>query len=144
MKTLSGTFAFKLVVLAAVAVIAVLAFRAFMQKDEATFVLKIQKVTPVKNEADFENVLRNLKTQLYEIYVIDERGNRRKIVPSTTRSPSSAQSTLNINTDKITTSELALAKKDVGGNDVSPSGTVTYKVLSMSAEDIKDVLDQLQ
>lgn len=146
MKTLSGTFAFKLAVLAVVATVAVLTFRAFAQTpsakatqpstaDQAIFVLKIQKATPVRDEAKFENVLKKLRTQLYQIDVVDQKGNRREIRPST------AQNKLNINTDKVTASEMAGEK----GAGPEPSGPrVVQSVSTMYTSDLQDVVNELQ
>lgn len=147
MKTLSRKF--KLVALVGIGVAAVFALRAFAQAPElaeppaskATFVLKIKKPTEVKNPADFENVLKKLKTQLYDIDMVDEHGNHKHIVPGPGPSPSPSAKA-EINTDKVTASEVA---KDISAGELIFIQTrTTRQVASMYASDIQAVLNELQ
>jgi hypothetical protein len=141
MKTLSRKL--KLVALVATGVAAVFALRVFAQAPEAaeppaskaTFVLKIKKPTEVKNPAHFEEVLKKLKTQLYDIDMVDEHGNHKSIVPGS--SPNAE-----INTDKVTASEVA---KDISAGDlIFIQVRTTRQVASMSVSDIQAVLNELQ
>ena len=122
---------------------AVFTFRVFAQAPEAaeppaskaTFVLKIKKPTEVKNPARFEQVLKQLKTQLYDIDMVDEHGNHKSIVPG----PSPAAE---INTDKVTASEVA---KDISAGELTfIQVRTTRQVASMSVSDIQAVLSELQ
>src|SRR5207245_3837656 len=109
MKTLSGTS--KLVILAAIGALAVLTFQAFAQtkrtpppeppKEKATFFLKIKNVTAVKNEQKFKDVLKSLKTQLYEIHMTHNQAESQDL-PSPT-----PFAKLDIETDKVRASETA-------------------------------------
>ena len=121
----------------------VFALRVFAQAPEAaeppaskaTFVLKIKKPTEVKNPARFEQVLKQLKTQLYDIDMVDEHGNHKSIVPG----PSPAAE---INTDKVTASEVA---KDISAGELTfIQVRTTRQVASMSVSDIQAVLSELQ
>jgi hypothetical protein len=141
MKTLSRKF--KLLALVGIGVTAVFALRVFAQAPEAaeppaskaTFVLKIKKPTEVKNPARFEQVLKQLKTQLYDIDMVDEHGNHKPIVPG----PSPAAE---INTDKVTASEVA---KDISAGELTfIQVRTTRQVASMSVSDIQAVLGELQ
>jgi hypothetical protein len=143
MKTLSRKF--KLLALVGIGVAAVFALRAFAQAPEAaeppaskaTFVLKIKKPTEVKNPADFESVLKKLKTQLYDIDMVDEHGNHKSIVPGPSPSPHAE-----INTDKATASELA---KNISAGELTfIQVRTTRQVASMSVSDIQAVLNELQ
>ena len=143
MKTLSRKF--KLVALVGIGLAAVFALRAFAQPPEpaeppaskATFVLKIKKPTEVKNPARFEEVLKKLKTQLYDIDMVDEHGNHKSIVPGP--SPSAKA---DINTDKVTASEVA--KDTSAGELIFIQTRTTRQVASMSVSDIQAVLNELQ
>jgi hypothetical protein len=141
MKTLSRKF--KLVGFVGIGVVAVFALRVFAQPPQAaeppaskaTFVLKIKNPTEVKNPAHFEQVLKNLKTQLYDIDMVDEHGNHKPIVPST--SP-----TAEINTDRVTASEVA---KNISAGELTfIQVRTTRQVASMSVSDIQAVLNELQ
>jgi len=144
MKTLSGTS--KLVILAAIGALAVLTFQAFAQpkrtpppeppKEKATFVLKIKNVTAVKNEQKFKDVLKNLKTQLYEINMVHSQGASEDL-PSPT-----PFAKLGIKTDKVTASETA--KNEAGKEYTLIQVHVTQQVASMSISDIQSVLNELQ
>ena len=121
----------------------VFALRVFAQAPEAaeppaskaTFVLKIKKPTEVKDQARFEQVLKNLKTQLYDIDMVDEHGNHKSIVPG----PSPAAE---INTDKVTASEVA---KDISAGELTfIQVRTTRQVASMSVSDMHAVLSELQ
>jgi hypothetical protein len=143
MKTLSGTS--KLVILAAIGTLAaVLTFRAFAQRplppepaaSKATFVLKIKHVTAVKDEQKFKDVLKNLKTQLYEIHMVHSQGASEDL-PSPT-----PFAKLGIKTDKVTASETA--KNEAGKEYTLIQVHVTQRVASMSISDIQSVLNELQ
>ena len=141
MKTLSRKF--KLVALVAIGVAAVFALRVFAQAPEAaeppvskaTFVLKIKKPTEVKNPAHFEEVLKKLKTQLYDIDMVDEHDNHKHIVPG-------PDPKAELNTDKVTASEVA--KDNSAGELIFIQVRATRLVASMSASDIQAVLNELQ
>jgi hypothetical protein len=142
MKTLSGTS--KVVILVAIGVVAILSFRAFAQPypepteppaSKATFVLKIKNVTAVTNVARFEDVLKHLKTQLYDIVIHEENGKERHLLPN-------SNAKLDIKTDKVTTSEAA--KNAPTGELTLIQTRATRQVASMYTSDIKSVLDQLQ
>ena len=143
MKTLSRKL--KLVALVGIGVATVFALRVFAQAPEAaepsaskaTFVLKIKKPTEVKNPARFEEVLKKLKTQLYDIDMVDEHGNHKSIVPGP--SPSAKA---DINTDKVTASEVA--KDTSAGELIFIQTRTTRQVASMSVSDIQAVLNELQ
>ena len=124
---------------------AVFALRVFAQAPEAaeppaskaTFVLKIKKPTEVKNPARFEQVLKQLKTQLYDIDMVDEHGNHKSIVPGPSPSPAAE-----INTDKVTASEVA---KDISAGELTfIQVRTTRQVASMSVSDMHAVLSELQ
>jgi len=144
MKTLSGTS--KLVILAAIGALSVLTFQAFAQtkrtpppeppKEKATFFLKIKNVTAVKNEQKFKDVLKNLKTQLYEINMVHSQGASEDL-PSPT-----PFAKLGIKTDKVTASETA--KNEAGKEYTLIQVHVTQQVASMYISDIQSVLNELQ
>lgn len=141
MKTLSGIFKLRLGILVAIAVLAVATYRVFAQtpaaaaESDAKLVLKIKARTALKNTpAEFERVLRNLRTQLYDIDMVDEHGQHQHIVPQHTK--------LDIKTDKVTTSELA--KSAEAGELTLIQIRATQQVSSMYVSDIKAVVDQLQ
>ncbi len=148
MKTLSGTS--KLVILAAIgALAAVLTFRAFAQPtprplppeppaSKGTFVLKIKDVTAVKDEQKFKDVLKNLKTQLYEIHMVHSQGHG---PPENIPSPTPFAK-LGIKTDKVTASETA--KNEAGKEYTLIQVHVTQRVASMYISDIQSVLNELQ
>ena len=143
MKTLSRKL--KLVALVGIGLAAVFALRVFAQAPEAaeppaskaTFVLKIKKPTEVKNPARFEEVLKKLKTQLYDIDMVDEHGNHKSIVPGP-----SPGAKADINTDKVTASEVA--KDTSAGELIFIQTRTTRQVASMSVSDIQAVLNELQ
>jgi len=145
MKTVSGTS--KLVILAAIGTLAaVLTFRAFAERplppepaaSKATFVLKIKHVTAVKDEQKFKDVLKNLKTQLYEIHMVHSQGQG---PPEDLPSPTPFAK-LGIKTDKVTASETA--KNEAGKEYTLIQVHVTQRVASMSISDIQSVLNELQ
>ena len=124
--------------------VAILSFRVFAQPNpepteppasKATFVLKIKTVTPVKDPARFEDVLKHLKTQLYDIVLRDENGKEKRLLPN-------SNAKLDIKTDKVTTSEAA--KNAPTGELTLIQTRATRQVPSMFASDIKSVLDELQ
>jgi hypothetical protein len=142
MKTLSGTS--KVMILVVIGMVAILSFRVFAQPNpepteppasKATFVLKIKTVTPVKDEARFEDVLKHLKTQLYDIVLHEENGKEKHLLPN-------SNAKLDIKTDKVTTSEAA--KNAPNGELTLIQTRATRQVASMGTSDIKSVLDELQ
>src|SRR5882724_5151128 len=140
MKTLSGTS--KVMILVVIGMVAILSFRVFAQPfpepteppaSKATFVLKIKTAAPVKDPAHFEDVLKHLKTQLYDIVLHD--GKEKHLLPN-------SNAKLDIKTDKVTTSEAA--KNAPTGELTLIQTRATRQVASMSTSDIKSVLDELQ
>jgi len=131
-------------ILVVIGMVAILSFRVFAQPNpepteppasKATFVLKIKTVTPVKDEARFEDVLKHLKTQLYDIVLHEENGKEKHLLPN-------SNAKLDIKTDKVTTSEAA--KNAPNGELTLIQTRATRQVGSMSTSDIKSVLDELQ
>ena len=131
-------------ILVVIGMVAILSFRVFAQPfpepteppaSKATFVLKIKTVTPVKDEARFEDVLKHLKTQLYDIVLRDENGKEKRLLPN-------SNAKLDIKTDKVTTSEAA--KNAPTGELTLIQTRATRQVASMDTSDIKSVLDELQ
>ena len=124
---------------------AILSFRVFAQPNpepteppasKAAFVLKIKTVTPLKgDEARFKDVLKHLKTQLYDIVLHEENGKEKHLLPN-------SNAKLDIKTDKVTTSEAA--KNAPNGELTLIQTRATRQVASMSTSDIKSVLDELQ
>ncbi len=131
-------------ILVVIGMVAILSFRVFAQPfpepteppaSKAAFVLKIKTVTPVKDEARFEDVLKHLKTQLYDIVLHEENGKEKHLLPN-------SNAKLDIKTDKVTTSEAA--KNAPNGELTLIQTRATRQVASMSTSDIKSVLDELQ
>ncbi|PYL33756.1 MAG: hypothetical protein DMF35_06145 [Verrucomicrobia bacterium] len=131
-------------ILVVIGMVAILSFRVFAQPfpepteppaSKATFVLKIKTVTPVKDEARFEDVLKHLKTQLYDIVLHEENGKEKHLLPN-------SNAKLDIKTDKVTTSEAA--KNAPNGELTLIQTRATRQVASMDTSDIKSVLDELQ
>jgi hypothetical protein len=149
MKTPCGTF--RVATLAAIAVGALLSIRAFAErnpepteppKSQATFVLKIKNATRVKDTARFEDILKHLKTQLYDIVIREEDGTQKHLVPG-----SSVK--LDIKTDKVTTSEGA--ENSPTGHTRMPGHThmasqpgVMRQIASMYSSDINTVVNEMQ
>jgi hypothetical protein len=147
MKALSGTFAFKLALVAAIAVVAVLTFRAFAQPQPAAdkkfkFTLKIGKTeteyVDVKNKEDFDKALCALKAKGGYFKVGFKKDP--ETTPIDPYDPTC--STASINTDKVTTSELA--KNAPAGESAANDPHAVYRVQSNSATDIQAVLDTFQ
>ena len=131
-------------ILVVIGMVAILSFRVFAQPNpepaeppasKATFVLKIKTATPVKDEARFEDVLKHLKTQLYDIVLHEENGKEKHLLPN-------SNAKLDIKTDKVTTSEAA--KNAPNGELTLIQTRATRQVASMDTSDIKSVLDELQ
>ena len=131
-------------ILVVIGMVAILSFRVFAQPNpepteppasKATFVLKIKTATPVKDEARFEDVLKHLKTQLYDIVLHEENGKEKHLLPN-------SNARLDIKTDKVTTSEAA--KNAPSGELTLIQTRATRQVASMDTSDIKSVLDELQ
>jgi hypothetical protein len=132
MKTLSGTFTF--VVLAVVAIVVVITFRAFAQPPAGKkFVLHIgrtaQDYVDVKDKDAFDKALRALESHggQYEIGFKDD---------GKVTDPYHA---LNIKIDKVTTSKVA--QNAPAGESAANDPNVVHLLRSDSAPDIKDVLD---
>ena len=131
-------------ILVVIGMVAILSFRVFAQPNpepteppasKATFVLKIKTATPVKDEARFEDVLKHLKTQLYDIVLHEENGKEKHLLPN-------SNARLDIKTDKVTTS--GAAKNAPNGELTLIQTRATRQVASMDTSDIKSVLDELQ
>ena len=131
-------------ILVVIGMVAILSFRVFAQPNpepteppasKATFVLKIKTATPVKDEARFEDVLKHLKTQLYDIVLHEGNGTEKHLLPN-------SNAKLDIKTDKVTTSEAA--KNAPNGELILFQTRATRQVASMDTSDIKSVLDELQ
>jgi hypothetical protein len=95
----------------------------------------------VKDAARFEDVLKHLKTQIYDVVMYEGDGTQKHLVPGSGAS-------LKIKTDKVTTSEVA-ENESPSGHTRNPSGHtrnpgVTRNIASMYSSDIKTVLDELQ
>jgi len=152
MKTLSGTFAFKLALLTTIAIVAAYAFGAFAtatptptpapQKYVVEFGTKATDPVYVvyvdlTSQAAFDKALCTLKANggQYEVGFKADAGAAPiaigKYVPTCP--------TASINTDKITTSELA--KNAPAGESSAYDPNAVYRVTSNSATDIKNVLD---
>ena len=135
MKTLSGTFTF--VVLAVVAIVVVITFRAFAQPTQPgadkKFTLKIgrtaQEYVDVRDKNALDKALRALESHggQYEIGFKDD---------GHVTDPYHA---LNIKIDKVTTSKVA--QNAPAGESAANDPNVVHLLRSDSAPDIKDVLD---
>ena len=147
MKALSGTFAFKLGMLAVIAIVAVITFRAFAQPQPATdkkfkFTLKIGRTeteyVDVKNKDVFDKALCALKAKGGNFKVgFKKDPEATPIDPYDPTCP-----TASINTDKVTTSELA--KNAPAGESAANDPHAVYRVQSNSATDIQAVLGTFQ
>ena len=150
MKTLSGTFAFKLALLAVIAIVAVLTFRAFAQgtptpasaDEKFKFTLKIGKTkteyVDVKSKREFDEALCALKAHGGDIHDIGFKEHA-TASPTPIGQYNPLCGTGSINTDKVTTSELA--KNAPAGESAANDPNAVYRVQSNSATDIKAVLD---
>jgi hypothetical protein len=137
MKTLSGTFAF-----IALAVVAVLTFRAFAQSPEPgankKFVLKIGRTTEdyvdLRDKTTFDTALTTLGDHggQYHIRFLAKEG-------ATPIDPYHPGDHASIKTDKVTMSELA--KNASAGESAVNDPNVTVRISSNEATDIKAVLD---
>lgn len=153
MKTLSGTFVFKLALLTAIAIVAAYAFRAFAtatptptpanQKFSLEFGTKAttSETTTVyvdlTSQAAFDKALCDLKANGGQYDV----GFKASATAAPTPVPQYVPTcpTASINTDKITTSELAKNAPAEESSAYDPNAV--YRVRSNSAADIKAVLD---
>jgi len=141
MKILSETS--KVVILVAIGVVAILSFRAFAQRrpteppaSKATFVLKIRNVTPVKDAARFEDVLKHLKTQLYDVVIHRDDGTQNHLLPG-------SSGKLDIKTDKVTTSKVAENGQPGGATHMGLTH-MTRMIGSNYSSDISTVLNELK
>jgi hypothetical protein len=142
MKALSGTFAFKLALVAAIAVVAVLTFRAFAQPPPAAdkkFTLKIGRTADeyvdVTSKDKFDEALCALKAKNGDFKIRFKKD--AAATPVDDYDPLCR--TVGINTDKVTTSELAKNAPAEQSSAYDPNAV--YRVSSNSAADIKAVLD---
>jgi hypothetical protein len=152
MKTLSGTFAFKLILLTAIVIVATLAFRAFAtatptptpaaQKYLVEFGTKATDPASVvyvdlTSKADFDKALCNLKANGGQYEVGFKATAMAAPIPIGRYVPTCP--TASINTDKITSSRLA--QTEPAGESAANDPNAVYRVYSNSAADIKKVLD---
>jgi hypothetical protein len=153
MKTLSGTFVFKLALLTAIAIVAAYAFRAFAtatptptpanQKFSLEFGTKAttSETTTVyvdlTSQAAFDKALCDLKANGGQYDVGFKASATAAATPVPQYVPTCT--TASINTDKITTSELAKNAPAEESSAYDPNAV--YRVRSNSAADIKAVLD---
>ena len=155
MKTLSGTFAFKLALLTAIAIVAAIAFRAFAtatptptpaaQKYLLEFGTKATEPVYVDlasqdpaGQAAFDKALCTLKANGGQIDV-GFKANATAAPIAIGQYDPTCPPTASINTDKITTSELAKNAPAEESSAYDPNAV--YHVRSNSAADIKAVLD---
>src|SRR5947207_5792771 len=139
MKTLSRSS--EVVILVAIGVVAILSFRAFAQPDrrpteppasKATFVLKVRNPAPLKNPDNFEEVLKHLKTRIYDVVIHKNDGTQEHLVPD-----SSAK--LNIKTDKVTTSKVADDRTPEGDAHMAHKAHMAHMIASEYPSDISTV-----
>ncbi len=136
MKNLSGTF--KLVVLAGIGVLAVLAFRAFAQSPaqgstyhDRKFVLKIGVTAEaeVTSETDFKNALKAFGEDQYKIDFKHADGKIDHWPPGPK---------LSIKTERVISSELA---KSAAAGELTAIGiNVTQHITSSSSTDLTTIL----
>ena len=135
MKTLSGTS--KLVILAAIGVLAVLTFQACETTPPGAkrqFGLKINEPFHLRNPVAFIKALRTLsKSAFWEFHIIYDNGKSEDF---------HGGSKLSIKTDKVTMSEVA--KKASAGELTAIGSHVTQRIYSENLDDIKIVLNQLK
>jgi len=137
MKTLSRTFVF--VVLAVIAIVAVLTFRAVAQSPQPAaakkFTLNIGRTTTdyvdVTSKEAFIKALTPFGDDQYEINFLDHPGAPVEHYPPRPK--------ISIKTDKVTRSELA--QRAPAGESAANDPSVTTHLSSDSATDIKSVLD---
>jgi hypothetical protein len=153
MKTLSGTFAFKLALLTAIAIVAAYAFRAFAATPTPppatqTFSLEFGTKGAVPVYADLANQTQGGKDAFDKaLCTLKANGGQYEVgflanpaaqpTPIGQYDPSCG--TPSVNTDKITTSELAKNAPAEESSAYDPNAV--YRVRSNSAADIKAVLD---
>jgi hypothetical protein len=144
MKTLSGTFAFKLALLAVIAIVAVLSLGGFAMASGGKW--KFSK--PIggpgpdkyaelkKPQKTFDDALIKLKHNEgdYHIKFLCKAGGK----PEEPYDPHHHQ-VCSIKTDKVTTSEVA--KNAPAGEAAADDPHAVYRVQSNSETDINDVLD---
>ena len=143
MKTLPATS--KVMILVAIGVVAILSFRAFAQPyskpteppaSKATFVLKVKNVAPLTNPDHFEDVLKQLKMQLYDVVIHRDDGTQKHLLPG-----SSAK--LDIKTDKVTTSKVADNGQPGGATHMGLTH-MTRMISSNYSSDISTVVNELK
>jgi hypothetical protein len=140
MKTLSRPY--QAVIFVAIGIVAILSFRLFAQPlpepteppaSDATFVLKVKNVTPLKNAAHFQDVLTHLKTQLYDVVIHKDDGTQQHLVHPTAK--------LDIKTDKVTVSKVVNDGQTGGFTHMTG---MTRMIASKDLSDINAVLSELQ
>jgi len=142
MKTLSRPY--QAVIVVAIGIVAILSFRLFAQPlpeptepraSDATFVLKVKNVTPLTNPdpKHFEGVLKNLKTQLYDVVIHKDDGTQQHLVHPTAK--------LDIKTDKVTVSKVVNDGQTGGFTHMTG---MTRMIASKDLSDINAVLSELQ
>jgi hypothetical protein len=144
MKTLSRTFTFKLIVLSAVAIVAILTFRAFAQSTATpTFAAKKFTLTigrtdtefvDIKSKGELMQALTRFGKDQYDINYKDNDSAPVEHYPP----PASPHGT-GIKTNKVTTSEVA--KNAPAGESAANDPNAVYRVSSDNTADIKAVLD---
>ena len=153
MKALSGTFAFKLGLLAVIAIVAVITFRAFAQgtptpasvDEKFKFTLKIGKTkteyVDVKSKEEFDNALCTLEKNGGDIHEVGYKEHA-TASPTPIGQYKPKCRTASINTDKVTTSELA--KNAPAGGSAANDPNAVFRVQSNSATDMQNLLGTFQ
>ena len=145
MKTVFGKISFAALLLAAIA--AVLAIRAFAQATptptagEKKFVLQFgteKEYAEVKSQAEFDTALRALETNKGQYRVRFLHDAQAKPIDDYHPGPGGTS----INTDKITTSEVARTEPAEESSAYDPHAV--YSVSSNSKTDIQSVLDKFK
>src|SRR4030095_7712664 len=142
MKTLSGTFAFVVLVVIAIVMLHSCSRKHVSEEDRAkkTFTLKIGKTDTdwvvVKSKSEFIEALRRFGENNIKIdFLVRDGGPVEKYPPL----PQSANTS--IKTDKVTTSEVAQNAPVEESSAYDPNAV--HRVYSNSTEDIKNVLDKV-
>jgi hypothetical protein len=134
--------------LAALGVLAFLGFQAFAQQNRPTptvpplptaskakFVLILNGIHATKkDQAGWENVLHNLKTQLYDVYTFDENGNCKHHTPGKDENcPTTGAITTPGSTEDGATAKVTFI-----------STRTTIQIPSMFSSDITTVVGEIQ
>jgi hypothetical protein len=140
MKTLSGTFAYKFVVVVAVVAMTVITIRVFAQGSGSRPVPSDRKMTLKFKEAElkddtgdtFKRVVKALKGDQFSVKLKHKDGSEEDVTPASGAS---------LKIDKVTKSELA---KSSDGEFTAIGMHVTQSVTSDSTAEIQGVLDTLK